>query len=273
MKLTTVSTITRLATGLAIIMLAPCVNAETLYAWGTIANVGGDLLMSIDTNSGVASRVGTGTNFSGAMAFATDGSLYGAQGRTLVKFNASYNGTYTSLGQLPDYMNAISFDSKGNLWGINSGNFSLYSIDPATGAQLSAKFISSSNPGDAYVYYLAPQSDGSFLTTSGYSLNRLDPATGRITAGQSLTSYSYQLGLGSAGNLYNAVGGQGFTTLQSIDRASGTVSTIGNSTSAPPATYYYGFVSASPVPVPGAAWLLVSGVGCLGFFRKRTTKS
>jgi hypothetical protein len=250
------------------------VNAETLYAYGSIANVSGSVLMSINTTNGVASRVGSGTNFYGAMAFAPDGSLYGEQGITLVKFNASYDGTYTTLGQLPDYMNAISFDSKGNLWGINSDNFSLYSIDPATGAQLSAKFISSTDPNNAYIYSLAPQSDGSFLSMYGNSLNRLDPATGRNTREQSLSSDGdVQLGLGSAGNLYHTVRGQGFTTLQSIDRASGTVSTIGNSTSSPPATYYYGFVSASPVPVPGAAWLLVSGVGCLGFFRKRPTQS
>jgi streptogramin lyase len=120
---------------LAQLFLATPALAATNVLYGT-QGLSGDLLVTIDPATGVATSVGsTGQSFSG-LAVSPAGEIFATTRSTGVLYRLdAATGQASQVGPTGvSYMDAIAFDRDGDLWGIDNGGPSLlYSIDPGTG--------------------------------------------------------------------------------------------------------------------------------------------
>jgi hypothetical protein len=204
----------------------------------------------------------------GSLDYSSNGTLYGMSFGTdpaLYSINA-ISGSTSLVGSL-----GFSFIFEGGLaigpgdiaYGVNEGNAGvpgLFSVNLATGAATSIGIMSG---GDHDINGLTVRSDGMLvgLDRVTSSLLAIDPVTASTSV---IASLGFTVGV--AGGM-DSNGTTGYfangSDLYSVDLYSGAVQSVGNM-----GVSIYG-LAVTAVPIPAAVWLFGSGLGLLGWFRRK----
>ncbi len=244
--------------GVILLLVVGSANAATLY-FSQDSNSSG--LYTIDINTGVATHLGeTGT---GGMTVGLAPSnnpefLYGSTPSSLARINTDGSGA-TIVGYI--VAEGLAFDPGSNtLYGQLNDSF--FTIDTNTGAKLTTLANAPGDPdgltwgdggvfgvsddNDSLIYYDVGLDSWSTIGSLGISINNPGLAYNVETD----TLYT----MGSAGDLYSVDAGTGLATFV------GSTGLAGG-----------GGLAFAAVPIPAAAYLFASGLGLLGWFRRRQT--
>ena len=215
---------------LQLFLATPPALAATNVLYGT-QGLSGDLLVTIDPSTGVATSVGsTGQSFSG-LAVSPAGEIFATTRSTGVLYRLdAATGQASQVGPTGVlYMDAIAFDRDGNLWGIDNGTSSLlYSVDPGTGV------VTPVGPVGTLLAGLAFDPIDGTAYASGAAGNdmiyKVDLTTGTANpiGSTGLGGATPDIGFDVHGNLFGVKGGgQSSNSLIAIDKTTGAGSVIG----------------------------------------------
>ena len=194
----------------------------------------------------------------------TNGSLYGITGYGYFYSIDPSTGTPTYIGKAESFINGLTFDSSGTLYG--SGGQYLYTLDLASGSATQVGSTGFNSSGD-----LAFDADGNlYLTASasggsnGDQLVAVDASTG---ASRKIGDIGYRFVYGLSfvdSTLYGFTSGQ---DILNINMGSGLGTGIGTTDIAA-----YGATGGNAAPVPEPATMLLFGSGLAGLACYRNKK-
>lgn len=218
----------------------------------------------VDVASGAVTVVGSMGLVMADIAFDPMGNLFGTSGSSLYSINTA-TAAATLVGSLGATVTSLVFSTTGTLYGSGTG---LYSISPTSGT---ATFIG--NAGITYGFsgdlafaggtlYLSSGSQGPF------SLSRLDTGTGARTLIGSLgVPQAYGLASPDRVNVYTVGGTRVFTVNLATGAALSPVDFGGRGLSAINGAAF--ITEAAPVPEPGRAAMLLSGLAVVVLLAQR----
>jgi len=238
----------------ALVWSTGALKADVIFDAETFGSLVGGTFGTLDATTGVFTEINSGVPNVAGLAL-EGGNLYGADGDQLYRINA-VSGVFTPVGPPSGVFYEEFGGTTSGLFALDtSNNQNLYSIDPITGA---ATFIGATGVNIAGGGLVSLSNDSDTLYLDDGHLPTVNTATGALIGGIEFTEPFSAL-VASGGLLYGANRTVG--TIDTIDPATGFVTTGPSITGFNGNTIFTGLAPEAPACVPTPNRPCIGGIG------------